>query len=55
MADLYVMAIAFAVAPIVVVFAVFISRYRKGRYEQERLFAAFERSKTLRAREPSQI
>ena len=55
MEDLFVMAIAFAVAPIVVVFAVFISRYRKGRYEQERLFAAFERAKTMKASEHSQI
>ncbi len=53
MEDLYVMTIAFAVAPIVVVFAVFISRYRNGRYEQERLFAAFERAKIMRTRERS--
>ena len=55
MEDLYVMAVVFAATPIAVVFAVFISRCRNRRYKQERLFAAFERAKSMRSREHSQI
>ena len=54
MEDLHVMAVVFAAAPIVLVCAVFISRYRNRR-EQERLFAAFERAKAMKTREHSQI
>ena len=55
MEDTYVMAVLFAAVPIVMVCAVFISRFRNRRYEQERLFAAFERAKNMRTREHSQI